>query len=170
MPVVGNSWLTIPMENLKTLIASTTAFQSWAGEVDVAGAKGHIDLYGFDAAGKDAVWANVYLGEDQELPNSTNSIVSRGMLSVGFRERLNASLIDTDSGLLFAAQYPDAAIGFLNNLGAVLKECMDIAATSGHLVVRTITHNGPLEGDPQEHDRAGGAFMFADVVFAYGTN
>lgn len=125
MSITPTGVLSEPVSVLCTMIAQTTAWDTWTEASD--------RVYPFAAAGRgddapERPYAIVFVPEGFEMGIQTGAW-GRGVLHV-----LIEADVDTDN----ADSYADASYDFLNNVGALLSELMEDSGADGNLYIQRI--------------------------------
>ena len=140
MSVTPSGMLSLPLENLRTLVAASAAFQAWVGATGeteaelIASAKEHIYLVGLD--GDNVVNARPFAvvdhGESWTLTRLAEPHTYRatGSLLLCFEDNVDAA---------HAGSIPDAQLAFTNMVGDVVEDMFEKAGTDTYLAVSQIT-------------------------------
>lgn len=161
--VTATGLASLPLENLRTLLANCTSLQSWVGAADATAAKSHIHLMGkrkaaADATIPDADWPFVIVDHDDAGAFADPSIeVGGGTMLVQFWAQTAAD---------YALDPENAGLAFLNNVGAILADAQTLSLQGGYLVVRTIDWDPEVMSDPDEV--ADGPHVMSEARVAWG--
>ena len=159
MAVAPTGSLSKPLYNLQTLIASSATFQTWVGatgdaEAKLAAARARIYLAAKPGGSAVRPFAVVGQGDEREWPGlaggARNHFGDSGSLLVSFEADVAEEDQDDDA---------DAEMAFLNPVGGVIDDILQLSASGGYLAVTGITlSDGPGRSDPRERDSLGDAY------------
>lgn len=145
--------LSLPMENLRTLLANSANFQTLVAAANAEEAKNSIHVFALDAA------AGVFTRPYALITNTPDRADYRAEGAAG-----GAAHFFTDSGTLYlwfeadiaAADedsHQDAGFVFQNTIGAIISDMKTLAGSGTYLAVNAFTMvNGPTRGSRKETD------------------
>lgn len=180
MTVTPTGILSLPLDNARTLIANSATWQNWVGAADADAAKEHIHIAGppppsgeyFSDAEMNNLWPLCVLA----LPPDGQGFAVR-------REGDGTDLVMPQRGMVMAMfedgvdgenenSPGDAEFAFLNEIGGVLGDMLDLAGTGDgtnqYLWLRGASINrGPMREDINEQERPH-HWILIDLPWGFG--
>jgi len=145
--------LSLPLENLRTLLANSATFKTWVGAADVTAAKDRIYLAGVAGTAYTRPYAVVMqagaggLERVAEADGAAKRFIASGRLLLALEDDVPSD---------YQSSYADAELDFTNTIGAIISEMEALAGTSGFLAVKHIAiHSGPARSDADEKSSTG---------------
>lgn len=144
MPVVGTGELSIPLENLRALLAHSAAFRTWVGAADAAAAKDRIHLVDLPPPEDGREFTLEELRGLRPLAQIDLWTPERGWGEQPWMTQRVADCTYADGGKLTldlvqdileedAANFADCKLRFMNEVGAVLRDIKQMANQTDHL-------------------------------------
>jgi len=131
MAVTATGPVALPLENLRTLLANSSNFQTWVSAADADAAKAHIYRVAVDApyAAKRPFACvrhfNPAENEHESVSGGAgNTFVERGALELYFEAAVASG---------HQASHADAELQFLNDVGSFLSDMDALSGTDGYL-------------------------------------
>lgn len=157
MPVTPTGHLSLPLDYLRKTVAASASFQSWTGTADATAALARVHLVNAAPAATRPLaaidWARNH-SSTREADGTHAWFTRQGTLSLLLRDTIATSTSDED-----------AALDFLNKVGALWADMEALAGTSGYLDIQSIRIvQGPER--PEEDEVKALAFDFYQVVLA----
>ena len=175
MAVTPSGMLSLPIKSMEDLIANTSAFQAWVGAGDVATARGSIykmalpkpsDGDTYTTSEIAALWPFVIIAPNptggafsaDKVADADPVLLDRGSILVHWE---NAVATEDDDE-------PDPLYQFLNDVGGILNDMLNLSGTSTYLNVRSYnTLDGPNRATEDAH--AGlGDYYYMVMQFDWG--
>lgn len=151
MPVTPTSSLAKALDNCKSLIAATPAFQAWGSFADAAAAKANIHLFAVDQLARPLIVLGVNEYDRTKIAEP-NTYQERGAFELLIEGLVPAELTATNG---------DAAIDFMNKAGAVIDDILALAGTGSYLVIRSIVPAaGPFRSEEEVKAAEGDFFQW----------
>ena len=149
MAVTPSGPLSLPLDNLRTLLANCPSFQTWVGAADAAEALAAISLVAVETVERPLAIVMQAPGRGwasrQNAGGAANWFSQSGTLLILFEDDVEAEAIE-----------PDAELTFTNLVGAIISEMQDLAGSGGHLNVTSIAiKDGPSRSDFSEKESTG---------------
>lgn len=159
MPVTPTGPISLPLENLKALLANCAAFRSWVGAADVAAARERIHLCGLPAPA--AVGGAYGLDELESLrpfavidefafednrPGGDAWVSQRVALGAFVESGRLLVRFEDDVPAEDARDIAAAKLALMNRIGALVTEMRDLGGgDSEYLSIHRITRHHPFE-------------------------
>lgn len=136
MAVSPSGGITKPFDHMRTLLADCDAFQTWVNETTAADAKTHVGIFHADEADITLPhcvvrWPGGF-NMVKEFGGGINLFVRDGVMDVYFEDNI-PSAYQGETNL------DDAALNFLNDIGAILDDLDDLAGTGTYLNVTSVS-------------------------------
>jgi len=128
--IAGTGMISLPLENLRTLLANSSTFQDWVGaagtpEQKIVAAKNRIYLVGYDSDSVVRPFACISWGEDWVAEaiggGASHSFSCRGSLWLLFEDAV---------AVANQGDHEDAAFAFTNEVGQIISDIESLAASS----------------------------------------
>ena len=160
MAVVASGWLSLALENLRTLLAACPSFQTWVGAADAAAAKARI--HRVSKAGPTRPFALVDQWTDASATAFAGGAGESFTHSGSQILRFEGEVSEQDSD-----EPADAFYTFWNAVGAIILEMEQLSGTDGYLVVRSIMlEDGPFRS--KDFEGEADDYYYADFVVEWG--
>lgn len=165
MSVTASGSMSLPKANLKTLLAATTAFQTWVSASDAAGAAAHIGLVAIDPDADKSFRLQVPLA----LVRDTSPLDERWPKNVPYATAGTLEIVFMDAvATANAGSHADAMLAFQNTVGAVLTAMQQLSQSGGYLILQELTiADGPRRAHPDTR-ASQGDFMEIVVRVRWG--
>lgn len=168
MPTEPQGPLSIAVDALRTLLASSAAFQAWVGAADLEAAKARVHWFAVrEPKALTRPYAEVSFIEADGL---SGDVIGRGGhsafgLSGSLRVCLTADAPDRPDEA--GEDFRETILPFLNQVGTIVREMMQLAGGGGHLDVTApkVTLGPALAREEDGADLP--PFIYAELVFGY---
>ena len=148
MAVAASGVMSLPLENLRTLVANSSYFQTWVSAADAAAACAHIYRVATDPplAAK-RPFATVRHCEPAEFAFDAATGADSGAVELWFEAAIAAGNQD---------DHADAEFAFTNVISMILSDIVTLSHQGGYMVVREIEClDGPGRGSRDETESEG---------------
>ena len=147
------------LDNLRTLVAASSTFQTWVGAEDAAAAKAHIYLVGVDPAGEGESLASKrpMAVVRHKVPADVEAEAVAGGARQHFTHRGALELLFEDTvATAQQSDHGDAELAFANHVDGVLSDMKALAGSGTYLnMIGHATLNGPARAHPDERASEG---------------
>ncbi len=152
--------ITLPLENLRTLIANCTAFQTWTGTADAAEAKTRIELFAatcstltLPAAAIDFAAPNNFWQAQKQFDGSVPLFVRTGSADISFEMEITEAYRDDPE-----QSYMELA----NDIGGIIDDMLELAGTDEYLMLTGLSVKaGPGKFGKEESEKLAGVLVTA---------
>jgi len=158
MALSASGPLSLPLENLRALLAASSNFQSWVGAANAEEAKASIHLVAVEGT-PSRPFALIAQGDSWEREASAD----------GAKKHFEASgelflLFEADISEPYQGDPRDAELEFTNAVGAIVSDMESLAGSDGYLAVRRI---GLKEGPARSQgDEKSGSGDYYQIIFS----
>lgn len=162
MAVTPTGHLGKALDNLRTLVANSSTFQTWTGTATTAAAKARIYIESADTGSPTRPFCVVGFGEDFAISKvgggTGNTYRNDGSLLLWFEGAVSSGN---------AADSEDAAYEFLNDVDGILSDCQTLSGSGGYI---NVTEFGLLLGPERSAPAQGETDDYMVMAFsvAYG--
>ena len=150
MPLTASGGLSLPLENLRTLLSNCTTFQTWTGTATPAAAAARIYLWGYDGTPTYPT-AIVFWGDANSY--DSEAIASGGPNQFGVRadcDLIFLANIDT-TYTTYASSFEQCMMAFCNDVGGIIDSMKDLAGSGAYLNIESIRKiAGPSRSDKSD--------------------
>ncbi len=152
------------LENLETLLANCTTFQTMCGTVEnVEATKAHIYIGGTPAGGDmSALRPLALIGNESFNPRASAmaQFAERGTLYLCIENNIaSGSQPDSEYRAAYLAEY--------NRIRAIVSEMYELSASPGYLIISEIRVSGPFRAE-QKHKQTSGDFFGTEFAVEWG--
>ena len=179
MPVTPSGPISLRLEDLRTLLANCPAWRTWTGDATAELAKRHVHLVDIPPAPSAAGYSAADLAELRPFAR-VDEYEEADRLVGGFvleRVSLGAFMPSGKLVLTFEDEVPQedandpaaAKLRFMNNVGAVLKDLVDLGDGEGdYLSVHKVEKLGRIARATEEDVETMGDYLQAQYVIHHG--
>jgi len=136
MPLTATGAFSLPLANLKTLLANCAAFQTWTGTADAAAAAARIDLFAEQTASLTLPGAVVTWGAQNSYSSSKafggegGTYERTGTADIYFTSDLDTTYAE------YASTLDNLMLAFCNDIGEIMDDMDALAGRDTYLDVR----------------------------------
>lgn len=155
MAETPSGMLSGPMDEMRTLLANCSAFQTWTGVMNATAAKSYIQIVGAAIADEPELpFARISLHDDWSMEKvATGSWIENGALELAFFSEITEANVDTPI---------DESFEHLNEIGAIFANIQSLSGSDAYLEVTRISKSEMGVIDPSESNADGNA-RFASI-------
>ena len=152
MAVVGTGAFCLPLENLRTLLANCSAFQTWTGTANATAAKARISLFAenIDTLPTATItWgAQNNYASDKAFGGEGGTYIRGGNADIFFIGDLESTYAAYEDTL------DDLMLDFCNGIGAIMDDLDELAGTDAYLDVTGWQKvGGPMRSGKEETEK-----------------